>query len=164
MHTDTPLALFLTWTCYGTFLPGDERGWFKRGIGWQNAMLPLEQWHTHRLQHDVVCLGERERSVCSAALKHLGKRRGWTIHAFAPRSNHCHLVVSSKTHAPTLIREQTKAELTKQLRKHLRFCCNQPIWTTGGWTVFLDTDDQIEAAVTYTLDAQDRKQSDTLYP
>ena len=24
---DDPLAFFLTWTTYGTWLPGDERGW-----------------------------------------------------------------------------------------------------------------------------------------
>jgi hypothetical protein len=25
-----PLAYFLTWTTYGTWLPGDERGWVER--------------------------------------------------------------------------------------------------------------------------------------
>jgi hypothetical protein len=24
---DEPLAYFLTWTAYGSWLPGDERGW-----------------------------------------------------------------------------------------------------------------------------------------
>ena len=26
-----PLAYFLTWTTYGTWLPGDERGWNRKG-------------------------------------------------------------------------------------------------------------------------------------
>jgi hypothetical protein len=26
MTTDEPFALLITWTCYGTWLPGDERG------------------------------------------------------------------------------------------------------------------------------------------
>ena len=26
-----PLAYYLTWTTYGTWLPGDERGWVWRG-------------------------------------------------------------------------------------------------------------------------------------
>ena len=26
-----PLAYFLTWTTYGTWLPGDERGWIEAG-------------------------------------------------------------------------------------------------------------------------------------
>jgi len=28
-----PLAYFLTWTTYGTWLPGDERGWVLKGKG-----------------------------------------------------------------------------------------------------------------------------------
>ena len=27
-----PLAYFLTWTTYGTWLPGDERGWNRKGV------------------------------------------------------------------------------------------------------------------------------------
>lgn len=27
---DDPLALFLTWTTYGSWLPGDERGWVEK--------------------------------------------------------------------------------------------------------------------------------------
>ncbi|MGC3972040.1 MAG: hypothetical protein QM775_33275 [Pirellulales bacterium] len=38
-----PLAFFLTWTTYGTRLPGDERGWVKRGHGLQPANGPLEE-------------------------------------------------------------------------------------------------------------------------
>ena len=29
-----PLAYFLTWSTYGTWLPGDERGWIEYGHGW----------------------------------------------------------------------------------------------------------------------------------
>ena len=30
-----PLAYFLTWTTYGTWLPGDDRGWTDSKLGWQ---------------------------------------------------------------------------------------------------------------------------------
>jgi hypothetical protein len=30
-----PLAYFLTWPTYGTWLPGDERGWVEYRRGWQ---------------------------------------------------------------------------------------------------------------------------------
>ena len=29
-NTGEPLAYFLTWTTYGTWLPGDERGWSRK--------------------------------------------------------------------------------------------------------------------------------------
>ena len=39
-----PLAYFLTWPTYGTWLPGDERGWIQYGRGWQlpDAVRKLE--------------------------------------------------------------------------------------------------------------------------
>jgi hypothetical protein len=30
-----PLAYFITWATYGTWLPGDERGWVEYRRGWQ---------------------------------------------------------------------------------------------------------------------------------
>ena len=30
-----PLAYFLTWSTYGTWLPGDARGWIEYAHGWQ---------------------------------------------------------------------------------------------------------------------------------
>ena len=38
-----PLAYFLTWTTYGTWLPGDERGWVKRKRGFQAPDMSLHQ-------------------------------------------------------------------------------------------------------------------------
>ena len=30
-NTGDPIAYFLTWTSYGTWLPGDDRGWNRKG-------------------------------------------------------------------------------------------------------------------------------------
>jgi hypothetical protein len=30
-HSGEPLAYFPTWTTYGTWLPGDDRGWRRKG-------------------------------------------------------------------------------------------------------------------------------------
>ena len=38
-----PLAFFLTWPTYGTWLPGDERGWVKYGQGWPLPD-PMRNW------------------------------------------------------------------------------------------------------------------------
>ena len=32
-NTGEPLAYFITWTTYGTWLPGDERGWNRKAVG-----------------------------------------------------------------------------------------------------------------------------------
>ncbi len=35
------LAYFLTWTTYGTWLPGDERGWVQYSMG---CSYPIPSW------------------------------------------------------------------------------------------------------------------------
>ena len=40
---DMPLAYFITWTVYGTFLQGDERGWWKIKNGTQQSATKLRQ-------------------------------------------------------------------------------------------------------------------------
>ena len=32
---DDPIGYFLTWVTYGTWLPGDSRGWVEHRHGWQ---------------------------------------------------------------------------------------------------------------------------------
>ena len=45
-----PIAFFLTWTIYGTFLQGDERGWHRRRQGLQLPQLRLAEWRRERLK------------------------------------------------------------------------------------------------------------------
>jgi hypothetical protein len=57
-----PLAFFLTWTTYGTWLPGDERGWVDRGRGQKRPDEVLKQ-RADRLLSESPCnlaLSERE--------------------------------------------------------------------------------------------------------
>ncbi|QDT44913.1 hypothetical protein Pan241w_50290 [Gimesia alba] len=62
MH-DQPLAYFITFTVYGTFLQGDVRWWRSRGKGSRTPQLFLEQWHRDRLKHDVILLDKAQRSA-----------------------------------------------------------------------------------------------------
>jgi hypothetical protein len=39
---DDPIGYFLTWVTYGTWLPGDARGWVEYRHGWQFPDPPRE--------------------------------------------------------------------------------------------------------------------------
>ena len=39
---DDPIGYFLTWVTYGTWLPGDARGWVEYRHGWQLPDPPRE--------------------------------------------------------------------------------------------------------------------------
>ncbi len=44
MNDDEPIAYFITWTVYGTFLQGDVRGWRERQKGEQLPQPRLADW------------------------------------------------------------------------------------------------------------------------
>ncbi len=69
MFNDNPLAYFITWTVYGTFLQGDNRWWRKRGSGSQPSQPLLEQWHRERLKHEIILLNESHRGIVEKAIQ-----------------------------------------------------------------------------------------------
>ena len=83
-----PLAYFLTWSTYGTWLPGDERGWIQYGHGWQypDAVRKLEA--EARMTVDACRLDGEQREVVERQIAETCNVRGWELHAVNCRSNH----------------------------------------------------------------------------
>ena len=53
-----PLAFFLTWSTYGSWLPGDARGWTEYHHGWQmSRCLCCEIVFDIQTGSSVQCLG-----------------------------------------------------------------------------------------------------------
>src|SRR5262245_33194035 len=89
-----PLAYFITWVTYGTWLPGDERGWvkFKKGFQPPNLMKELE---SAALMTESACrLTPGQRRIVEQTIKKHCEIRGWTLHAVNCRTNHVHVVVT----------------------------------------------------------------------
>ena len=154
------ITYFITWTTYGTWLPGDARGWRKTGNG---NMLPqprLAEWCRNRLSEQPVVLTLAQRlkveTVCQA---HAGIR-GWILHAVQARSNHVHLVVTADK-APKTVRDQFKANATRVLREAPDAITNKTVWTQGGDCEVIDGEENLERVVQYVLEAQDRMDRDS---
>ena len=60
-----PLAYFLTWPTYGTWLPGDERGWVEYRHGWQLPDPARKREAQARLTEDA-CLLDQDQSAGSS--------------------------------------------------------------------------------------------------
>ena len=58
-----PLAFFLTWTTYGTWLPGDERGWVWKGKGFQLPEPDKERAARERMTEPPCTLDDQQRHV-----------------------------------------------------------------------------------------------------
>jgi hypothetical protein len=81
-----PLAYFLTWPTYGTWLPGDERGWVLRGEGYQ-VPDPIQKFEAQaRMTEDACVLDEEQRRLVEKTIIDHCRIRGWQLHAVNCRS------------------------------------------------------------------------------
>src|SRR3954451_5262885 len=89
-----PLAFLLTWTTYGTWLPGDERGWVARPGEKRLPNAAIERWSRSRLTQTPLILATAHREIVERTIADHCRFRGWSLHAVACRTNHVHVVVT----------------------------------------------------------------------
>lgn len=148
-------AYFVTWNTYGTWLPGDARGWRKRHSGQQPPRKFLEEWCREQMRDDCVLLDATDRATVEDACREHCDVRGWTLLAVSARSNHVHAVVVANA-GPKVVRDQLKANSTRKLRTQEQPLFVEQTWAKGGDVEILDTENEIHSAVDYVLEAQDR--------
>lgn len=155
---EEPLAYFITFRCYGTWLPGDARGWIDRPR--QLLDSPLRSGHPGlhataqaAMSESPFVLGSAHRAAVDASIRDVCAHRGWTLHALNVRTNHVHLVVSAKS-TPEQVMTALKAWSTRHLREGGLVAEGFKPWSRHGSTRYLWRIDQIEAACSYVLDAQ----------
>jgi len=158
--SDDPLAFFITWTVYGTFLQGDDRGWWKREFGAQCARPLLANWHAKRLTLPVLLLTDEQRQCVNAEIERLSTVRRWRLWSTNARSNHVHVVVTANRYHGAKVRDQMKANATGALRRRWRAFQDRPIWTRGGDWKCINDEDELEQVILYVRDVQDRKHHD----
>ncbi|MBD3672934.1 MAG: transposase [Planctomycetaceae bacterium] len=156
MATDDPIAYFITWTVYGTYLQGDERFWTRRRQGEQIPQPRLMQWHQKRLKHPIVCLDEAQRLTVNEVCGKHCERRHWKLWAVNARANHVHVVVTSRGKSGKQVRDELKANATRALREEWDVFRERPVWTTGGDWKCINSEDDLETICIYVKVAQDR--------
>lgn len=114
------LAYLLTWTTYGSWLPGDERGWVRRG----GDSIELGSCQLRaRAQQDLVCgpvgLDPQQQDLVRKTIVGHCAYRGWSLHAVNVRSNHVHVVVTSDC-SPEQTMQQLKAWCSRRLTEDVR--------------------------------------------
>ncbi len=160
MHTD-PLAYFITWTCYGTWLPGDERGWIKWHKGEKLPQPLLANWCRKQMTEPPIFLDQGQRDVVNETVASHCQIRAWHLHAVNCRTNHCHVVVTANSHDGETVRDQFKSWSTRNLKELERSRgvvvgkIREHWWTRKGSVRLLFDEESVTAAIQYTLEAQD---------
>jgi REP element-mobilizing transposase RayT len=154
----TPLAYFLTFTCYGTWLHGDERGSVDEAHNVQGTpVLPADparrSWEEKNLAQPPYHLDGPRRQVVLLALSTIARRKGWFLHAAHVRSNHVHLVVKADG-PPERVLNEFKAAASRRLNKTFPTERDRLRWTRHGSTRYLWTVEAIAEKVHYVLFGQ----------
>jgi REP element-mobilizing transposase RayT len=155
MHGD-PLGYFLTWVTYGTWLPGDSRGWVEYRHGWQLPDLIRELEARARMTEDACLLTPGQRRSVERQVAETCEHRGWMLHAVNCRSNHVYVVVSANVDNPKKVRTDLKAWATRALKKSSGQE-RENWWAERGSIRFLNNEESLQAAILYVRDAQDQK-------
>ena len=151
-----PLAYFLTWTTYGTWLPGDERGWVRAGQGFQVPDYRVEHEARRKLNESPCVLDNVQREIVEATIRRHCDIRKWELHAIAGRTNHVHVVVSAPV-KPKIVMEQLKAWCSRRLNENTRergLADRKDWWTENGSKRFLNDLASLEAAILYVVEGQ----------
>jgi hypothetical protein len=90
------LAYHITWTTYGTWLPGDNRGWVKWGeLGIKPPEPERERAARERMAESAVPLNDEQRALVEQTVRDHCRIRGWRLNAVHARTNHVHVVVTA---------------------------------------------------------------------
>ena len=156
--TDTPLACFISFRCYGTWLHGDERGSIDRfhnryGDPYIPPNKPWKQYNKRKLKADPFILGARERKAVEKAIRETCKIRKWSLLAFNVRTNHVHTVVTADR-KPELVLNAFKANATRQLREEHLWPHDFSPWADKGSKRRLWNERSVANAIDYVLYGQ----------
>jgi REP element-mobilizing transposase RayT len=156
--TDTPLAYFISFRTYGTWLHGDKRGSIDRHHNLYGSpyIEPNEQWRRYNqqlLRTKPFVLNPRQRKTVDDAIRETCRIRRWSLLALNVRTNHVHIVVTANK-KPELVLNAFKANATRKLREERLWRYPFSPWAFKGSKRRLWNEKSVERAIDYVLYGQ----------
>ncbi|MBX3400168.1 MAG: transposase [Gemmataceae bacterium] len=153
-----PLAYFITFTTYGTWLHGREPGSVDRehNVPGTPFLAPDRQLETRRrnaLRQEPYTLDQPRREVVLRTVREVCSHRSWTLHAVHVRPTHVHVVVAAPA-PPEKVMADLKAWASRRLREAFGEDADRDRWTQHGSTRYLNGATSLEAVVAYVVDEQ----------
>ncbi len=153
-----PLAYFISFRCYGTWLHGDERSSVDRSHNiYGTPMLPPdEKRHSEmlsRMKRDPVELTAKRREAVEEGVRETCNIRGWALQAINVRTNHVHSVVTAGR-KPELVMNAFKANATSKMIAASVWQRGIKPWSRHGSTRYLWTEKSVARAIDYVINGQ----------
>lgn len=161
----------ITWTTYGSWLPGDERGF--AGTVIENVELnsrkienrpntpfladkiELRRFAASQLKCDPIYLTGRQAEQIAEQFAETAAYRGWKLYAFAIMSNHVHIVVgvNGDPEPPSILRD-FKSYASRKLNQTWDKPASETWWTESGSKRKLKDEAALRAAIEYVRDQE----------
>lgn len=153
-----PLAYFLTFTTYGSWLHGRTPGSVDRdhnipGTPFLPANPALEAARRASMRQEPYLLDEPRRGIVLHTLIEVSSHRKWKLWAAHVRSNHAHVVATARD-KPEKVMNDLKAWASRRLREAFAESADRDRWTQHGSTRWLNDESSFLRAVKYVIDEQ----------
>jgi REP element-mobilizing transposase RayT len=163
-----PLAYFLTWTTYGSWLPGDDRGWSEKPGIFRSPSPGIRRAAEQCLTEPILTLDLEQRQIVEETIRAHCIIRKWQLHAVNARTQHVHVVLTAPGRDPEDVLDQLKAWCTRKLKAQERRTASeasqirQNWWTQRGSKRRLNNQGSLENAIRYVLEDQGDTESRAL--
>ena len=160
---------FLTWTMYGNWLPGDERGFVSNvrdgdgpevrhnrpGTEYDSNLPMLKRAARAALVGDPVRIVVTQAEALFEQFRETESFRGWRLFAVGIMANHCHLVVGVPGDPdPEDLLRDFKSYGSRRLNKAWTRPASGTWWTESGSKRKLPDDAAVLAAIQYVVDQE----------
>ncbi len=153
-NLNPPLAYLLTWTTYGTWLPGDNRGWQNKLIKEvQSPNTNLYKYAQQKMVETTFYISPSDRVVLEREIIAYCHSKRWFLRAISVRSNHIHTLISVENLHPKTVCQRLKAISTIALKRSHNN--RKKFWTEGCSTRYIFNEESLESAFIYVTETQD---------
>jgi REP element-mobilizing transposase RayT len=152
------MTYLLTFSCYGTRVPGDERGWVDRPRGncrggYHDPNADLARYSETVMAQEPYQLDLLRARMVLDAIQETCQFRGWDLIAAHARSTHVHVVVAGPANPDRAVRD-FKSYSSRALNRHGSERVDRRRWARGGSTLQLSSVDAVREAVESVVDRQ----------
>jgi hypothetical protein len=152
------ITAFISWTCYGQWLHGDERGSVDpEHNSVDTPCLPNDQSREiaerERMSQPAYQMDVERRRVVLTAIQNVCIHRGWAPRAIHVRAKHIHIVVSGDQ-TPERMMNDFKTDASRALNAAGFDDRNRKRWTRHGSTRYDNDEQYLNAAINYVLNKQ----------
>jgi REP element-mobilizing transposase RayT len=158
-RASTPIAFFITFRTYGTWLPGDARETVDDSHNEPNtpriaANEGRMESAARRMTDERLDLTPAQREAVDRTIREVCRHCNWPLHELNVRMTHVHGVVTAGC-PPESVMNRWKSWATRRLVEAGLVARGRKVWARHGSTIWLWTRRRFEGACTYVRECQD---------